>query len=108
VDEDLAFHRSIAESTGNSVMVSTVRYLGEVLRSGIRVTRANEARSSDFLEAVRQEHHSILAAIEARDAEAARDAALLHLKHAASRLHEADEGFWTETDNLEVDLDAAP
>lgn len=29
-DEDLAFHRSIAESTGNAVMVSTVRYLGEV------------------------------------------------------------------------------
>ncbi|MEU2165885.1 FCD domain-containing protein [Streptomyces sp. NPDC019208] len=38
VDEDLAFHRSIAESTGNAVMVSTVRYLGEVLRGGIRVT----------------------------------------------------------------------
>ncbi|MFC4612708.1 FadR/GntR family transcriptional regulator [Streptomyces maoxianensis] len=111
-DEDLAFHWSIAESTGNAVMVSTVRYLGEVLRSGIRVTRANEARRGDFFEAVRQEHHAILAAIEVGDAEAARTAARLHLKHAASRLQDADDGFWTETEDIAVDiavdLDAAP
>jgi GntR family transcriptional repressor for pyruvate dehydrogenase complex len=108
VDEDLAFHQSVAESTGNAVMVSTVRYLGEVLRSGIRVTRANEARRNDFIEAVRNEHHAILAAIESGDARAARTAARRHMKHAASRLQDADEGFWTDTDALEVDLDAAP
>ncbi|GAA4325344.1 FCD domain-containing protein [Streptomyces venetus] len=108
VDEDLAFHRSIAESTGNTVMVSTLRYLGEVLRGGIRVTRANEARRNDFLEAVREEHHAILAAVEARDAEAARRAARLHMDHAAARLQDADDGFWTEAEDLEVDLDAAP
>ncbi|MGW8888870.1 FadR/GntR family transcriptional regulator [Streptomyces sp. NPDC055749] len=108
VDEDLAFHRSIAESTGNAVMVSTVRYLGEVLRSGIRVTRANEARRDDFIEAVRQEHHAILVAIEAGDSRTARAAVRRHMKHAARRLQEADERFWTETDDLEVDLDAAP
>ncbi|MGW6060510.1 FadR/GntR family transcriptional regulator [Streptomyces sp. NPDC055189] len=105
VDEDLAFHQSIAESTGNAVMVSTVRYLGEVMRSGIRVTRANEARRDDFIEAVRVEHHAILAAIEAGDAGAARSAVRRHMKHAASRLQDADEGFWTEADDLEVDLD---
>ncbi|GHE69565.1 FadR/GntR family transcriptional regulator [Streptomyces capitiformicae] len=108
VDEDLAFHRSIAESTGNAVMVSTVRYLGEVLRSGIRVTRANEARRADFIEAVRQEHHAILAAIEARDAKAARSAARSHMKHAASRLQDADPVFWTETEAVDVDLDTTP
>lgn len=108
VDEDLAFHRSLAESTGNAVMVSTVRYLGEVLRSGIRITRANEARRDDFFEAVRVEHHAILAAIESGDARAARTAARRHLRHAASRLQDADAGFWTETDSLEVDLDTAP
>ncbi|MET9760750.1 FadR/GntR family transcriptional regulator [Streptomyces sp. NPDC006372] len=108
VDEDLAFHRSIAESTGNTVMVSTLRYLGEVLRSGIRVTRANEARRNDFIEAVREEHHAILAAIEARDADAARAAARRHMNHAAARLQDADDGFWTEAEDLEVDLDAAP
>ncbi|MFJ9411491.1 FadR/GntR family transcriptional regulator [Streptomyces sp. NPDC101393] len=108
VDEDLAFHQSIAESTGNAVMVSTVRYLGEVLRSGIRVTRANEARRNDFIEAVRVEHHAILAAIESGDAQAAGTAVRRHMKHAASRLQDADEGFWTDTDDLQVDLDTAP
>ncbi|CAM5299639.1 FadR/GntR family transcriptional regulator [Streptomyces purpurascens] len=108
VDEDLAFHRSIAESTGNTVLVSTLRYLGDVSRSGIRVTRANEARRNDFIEAVRAEHHAILAAIEARDAEAARTAARLHMNHAAARLQDADDGFWTDAEEIEVDLDGAP
>ncbi|WP_328347434.1 FadR family transcriptional regulator [Streptomyces violaceus] len=108
VDEDLAFHRSIAESTGNTVMVSTLRYLGDVSRSGIRVTRANEARRNDFIEAVRAEHHAILAAIEARDAEAARMAARLHMNHAAARLQDADGRFWTDAEDIEVDLDGAP
>ncbi|MDQ0753330.1 GntR family transcriptional repressor for pyruvate dehydrogenase complex [Streptomyces africanus] len=108
VDEDLAFHRSIAESTGNAVMVSTVRYLGDVSRSGIRVTRANEARRNDFIEAVRDEHHAILAAIEAGDPEAARAAARRHMKHAAGRLQDADDSFWTQTEELAVDLGTAP
>ncbi|UUN29982.1 FadR/GntR family transcriptional regulator [Streptomyces sp. FIT100] len=108
VDEDLAFHRSIAESTGNTVLVATVRYLGEVLRSGIRVTRANEARRGDFIEAVRQEHHAILAAIETGDAVAARTAARRHMHHAAARLQDADEGFWTEAEELEVELNVDP
>ncbi len=108
VDEDLAFHRSIAESTGNTVLVSTLRYLGDVSRSGIRVTRANEARRNDFIEAVRAEHHAILVAIEARDAEAARMAARLHMNHAAARLQDADDRFWTDAEDIEVDLDAAP
>jgi GntR family transcriptional repressor for pyruvate dehydrogenase complex len=108
VDEDLAFHRSIAESTGNAVMVSTVRYLGDVSRSGIRVTRANEARRNDFIEAVRDEHHAILAAIEAGDPEAARAAARRHMKHAAGRLQDADDSFWTETEDLAVDLGTNP
>ncbi|MFF7795717.1 FCD domain-containing protein [Streptomyces sp. NPDC007991] len=108
VDEDLAFHRSIAESTGNAVMVSTVRYLGDVSRGGIRVTRANEARRNDFIEAVRDEHHAILAAIEAGDPEAARAAARRHMQHAAGRLQDADDSFWTETEDLAVDLGTAP
>src|SRR5437016_3546422 len=59
VEEALAFHRTIAEASGNPVMGATVRYLGEVLRAGIRVTRANEARRTDFIEEVRTEHARI-------------------------------------------------
>ncbi|MEV6105108.1 FadR/GntR family transcriptional regulator [Streptomyces sp. NPDC051940] len=108
VAEDLAFHRSIAESTGNAIMVSTVRYLGEVSHAGIRITRANEARRGDFFEAVREEHHAILAAIEQRDPKAARAAARRHMEHAAARLLEAGPEFWDSAENLDVDLDTAP
>ncbi|MET9743947.1 FadR/GntR family transcriptional regulator [Streptomyces sp. NPDC006422] len=104
-DEDLAFHRSIAESTGNPVLVSTVHYLGEVSRGGIRVTRANEARRDDFFEAVRQEHQAILTAIESADPKAARTAARRHMKQAAIRLRKADPEFWDEAESLTVDVD---
>ncbi|MET4641137.1 hypothetical protein ABID95_000858 [Streptomyces atratus] len=30
------------------------------------------------------------------------------MQHAASRLQDADDGFWTETEDLDVDLDAGP
>jgi GntR family transcriptional repressor for pyruvate dehydrogenase complex len=97
VDEDLAFHRVIADASGNPVMAATVRYLGDVLRTGIQVTRANEARRDDFIEQVRTEHGAIVDAIEAGDRKAARDAARRHMRHAARRLQDADEGFWAET-----------
>jgi GntR family transcriptional repressor for pyruvate dehydrogenase complex len=103
-DEDLGFHRSIAESTGNAVLVATARYLGEVARSGIRVTRANEARRGDFADAVRKEHHAILVAIESGDARRARSAARRHLKQAADRLRDAGPGFWSATGEVPVDL----
>ncbi|WP_084704527.1 FadR/GntR family transcriptional regulator [Phaeacidiphilus oryzae] len=106
-DEDLAFHRSIAESTGNAVLVATARYLGEVSRRGIRVTRANEARRGDFAEAVRREHQAIVEAVEARDARRARSAARRHLKRAASRLQDADPAFWDTTGTVPVDPESA-
>lgn len=96
VDEDLAFHRSVAESTGNPYLVATLGYLGEVMRSGIRITRANEARRDDFIHQVRSEHHVLVDAIEAGDATRAEAAARTHMRHAADRLQDADERFWNE------------
>lgn len=105
VDEDLAFHRAIAESSHNAVMVATVRYLGRVLRDGIRVTRANEARRTEFAEQVRTEHNTIVDAIEAGDAARARSAARAHMKRAAVRLTAADESFWGEITDVDTSLD---
>lgn len=104
VDEDLAFHRAIAESTHNPVMVATVRYLGRVLRDGIRVTRANEARHAPLGEEVRAEHLAIVEAITARDAKTARAAARRHMKQAARRLVDADAAFWDEAPDVDVEL----
>jgi GntR family transcriptional regulator, transcriptional repressor for pyruvate dehydrogenase complex len=97
VDADLAFHQSVVDSTGNPVLAETLRYIGSLMRSGMRVTRANEARRADFTAHVRREHDLMLEAIEGGDAEAARAAARQHMEHAAERLQQADDRFWTES-----------
>ena len=86
VAEDLAFHRAIAQATGNPQFQSLLGFLEQYLREAMRVTRGNEARRHDFAEAVRAEHHALVDAIAAGDAAAARRAAVRHMQRAASRL----------------------
>ena len=86
VQEDLAFHRAIGEATGNPQFALLLGFLEQYLREGMRITRGNEARRADFMEAVRKEHRSIVDAIAAGDARAARRAATRHLVHGARRL----------------------
>jgi GntR family transcriptional repressor for pyruvate dehydrogenase complex len=52
------------------------------------VTRGNEARRLDFMDAVRLEHLAIVEAIAARDPVAARHRAREHLAHGERRLVE--------------------
>lgn len=96
VDEDVRFHRAIAEATANPFLMGTLDYLARFQRGSTRVTRANEARRGDFAAAVRAEHHAILAAIAAGDPEAAREAARAHLRNAARRIEQADPAFWQQ------------
>lgn len=103
VEEDLALHRAIADASGNPVLGATVRYLGEVLRTGIRVTRANEARRDDFIQEVRDEHAAIVAAICSSNRKAARAAAREHMRQAARRLQDADDRFWAQTSDVTVE-----
>ena len=86
VAEDLAFHRAIGEATGNPQFSKLLGFLEQYLRDGISITRGNEARRADFIEASRKEHRGIFEAIAARDARAARRAATKHLVHSARRL----------------------
>lgn len=86
VAEDLAFHRAVAEATGNPQFKLLLGFLEQYLREGMRITRGNEARSADFMQAVRKEHRSIVDAIAAGDPRAARRAAISHLVHGARRL----------------------
>ena len=96
VAEDLAFHRALAEATGNPQFTRLMAFLEQYLHDAMRVTRANEARRSDFAAQVRHEHDQIARAIEAGDAEAARRAATLHMVNAAARLVAADAPLRTE------------
>ena len=89
VAEDVAFHREIANATGNPYFLKTLTFLNQYLEAGTLVTRGNEALREDFMRQVREEHAAIVEAIRARDAAAAREAAQTHLINAARRLAEA-------------------
>jgi GntR family transcriptional repressor for pyruvate dehydrogenase complex len=86
VAEDLEFHRSIARAAGNPQFGRLIGFLEQYLREAMRVTRGNEARRQDFMDAVRREHRAILDAIASGDARAARRAATRHLEHSQRRL----------------------
>jgi GntR family transcriptional repressor for pyruvate dehydrogenase complex len=88
VAEDLAFHRALGEATGNPQFAFLLRFLEQYLREAMRVTRGNEARRQDFMDAVRSEHRAIVDAIAARDAPEARRCATEHLLRGAKRLEE--------------------
>jgi GntR family transcriptional regulator, transcriptional repressor for pyruvate dehydrogenase complex len=86
VDEDMAFHRCIAEATGNPQFTRLLAFLEQYLRDAMRVTKGNEARREDFMQQVRAEHRAIVAAIEAHDVPAARHCAVDHLQRGQWRL----------------------
>ena len=88
VAEDLAFHRTIGEATGNPQFTLLLGFLEQYLREGMRITRGNEARRLDFMQAVRLEHRAIADAIAARDPALARRRAREHMAHSERRLIE--------------------
>jgi GntR family transcriptional repressor for pyruvate dehydrogenase complex len=96
VSEDVQFHRAIADASGNPFLIQTLEYLGQFLHGATQVTRANEARRLDFAEQVRGEHAAIVQALEAGDAEAARQAAAGHMGNAIRRIRSADPAFWQQ------------
>jgi GntR family transcriptional regulator, transcriptional repressor for pyruvate dehydrogenase complex len=111
VVEDVAFHAAIAQATGNPFLLATLAYLNQFLIDATRVTRANEAMRTDLADEVRDEHAALVAAIEAGDVSAARQAGTAHMVNAAQRIGRADATFWrsqglTLADRLRAELGA--
>ncbi len=90
VEEDLAFHRSIAQATGNPQFERLLTFLEQYQRDAMRITRANESMHGDFMKAVRREHEAIASAVIAGNAVAARRAAVRHMEMASVRIEQAD------------------
>jgi len=86
VNEDLAFHRAVADASGNPQFSRLLGFLEQYLREAIRVTRGNEARYVEFSDQVRDEHRALVDAIAEGDSEQARRLAAAHMEHAARRL----------------------
>jgi DNA-binding FadR family transcriptional regulator len=76
VDADLAFHRALAEATGNPLWAALLNSLNDLLR---RYREAGFTGKDGVLFAARQ-HQKILDAVKSRDAQAAHDAMESHLK----------------------------
>ncbi len=89
VDQDLAFHRAIAEAANNTHFTAVLDFYNRFLHQAIRVTRTNESLRETFMQQVVAEHQAMLDAIAAGDADAAARAAAIHLEHAEMRLRQA-------------------
>lgn len=83
---DIAFHRSIAEATGNPHFLALIEFLFTFLKTATQVTRSYESTKKALSQEVKKEHAAILKAIAGRDAEAARQAARRHMEGASRRL----------------------
>ncbi|OZI29016.1 GntR family transcriptional regulator [Bordetella genomosp. 1] len=92
VEHDLAFHRAIAQATHNASYRQLLQYLNLQLRQAVHTARSNTQRQPGLAARVHQEHEAVLAAIEAGDADAARQAVRQHLRNAAARLQLAPAG----------------
>jgi len=87
VDEDLEFHRAIAEATGNREFPRFLQFIGRHLIPRRTVSGLTERMggSRAYLGLIQEEHRRIYEAIDARDARAAREAMRRHLTRSLER-----------------------
>ncbi|ONG51799.1 hypothetical protein BKE38_15650 [Pseudoroseomonas deserti] len=83
VEEDLDFHRGIAEAANNELFVKFVTFLGHHIRDSVLASRP-EGSQWEAAE-VLSEHAAILAAIRAGDVAAAQAAAAAHMGNCLAR-----------------------
>jgi GntR family transcriptional regulator, transcriptional repressor for pyruvate dehydrogenase complex len=87
VDEDLAFHRAIAEATGNDEFPRFLQFIGRHLIPRRTVGGLPERMGGEraYLALIQEEHRRIYHAIESRDARGAREAMRRHLTRSLER-----------------------
>src|SRR5204863_10044232 len=87
VDEDLAFHRAIAEATGNPEFARFLQFIGRHLIPRRTVSGLPERMGGQraYLALIQEEHRRIADAIAAGDPKAARDAMRRHLTRSLDR-----------------------
>jgi GntR family transcriptional repressor for pyruvate dehydrogenase complex len=88
VQADRAFHAAIMQATHNLYYRAFTTYLGQLMqpRQSVRAMAVPPAERAIYLRRVQDEHARIRDAIAARNADAARQAALEHLRNSRSRI----------------------
>jgi GntR family transcriptional regulator, transcriptional repressor for pyruvate dehydrogenase complex len=90
VEEDIAFHRSVAEATGNRFFVATLAALHAQIASGITLNRnLSLIQPRDRILRGQGEHRRVVEAIASRDEAGARAAMRLHIENARKRVFDA-------------------
>jgi DNA-binding FadR family transcriptional regulator len=87
VDEDLEFHRAIAEATGNPEFPRFLQFIGRHLIPRRTVSGLPERMGGEraYLALIQEEHRRIYQAIESADAKGAREAMRRHLTRSLER-----------------------
>jgi GntR family L-lactate dehydrogenase operon transcriptional regulator len=84
---DVRFHLAIAEASHNLVLLQAMRGLFDLLQSSVMQSRQKMYAEPDILEQLSAQHLTIYRTIAAGEADAAREATLLHLEFVARTLH---------------------
>ena len=94
VAEDFAFHRAIAEATGNRQFPGFLAYLGShvIPRQSVRLSIDTPAERRAYLERIQAEHSRIVTAIAAGDPAEARRAMRDHLTRSLERYRTLAKG----------------
>jgi DNA-binding FadR family transcriptional regulator len=94
VAEDFAFHRAIAEATGNAQFPRFLVFLGShvIPRQSVRLSVDTPAERRAYLERIQQEHGRIVAGIAGGDPTEARRAMRDHLSRSLERYRKLAEG----------------
>jgi GntR family transcriptional regulator, transcriptional repressor for pyruvate dehydrogenase complex len=89
VEEDLLFHRTIAEASGNRFFVETLTSLREQIAIGVNLNRnLSLIQPRGRILRGQQEHRRVFEAIEAQDEDGARRAMRTHVENARKRIFE--------------------
>ncbi len=86
VEQDFAFHRAIAQATGNPKFLQFLNYLGHFIipRQTVSLT-SDAARRRAYLRVIQKEHGAILAAVKGGQVAQARAAMRRHLSNSRNR-----------------------
>ena len=87
VQADFAFHRAIAAATRSPPFGAFLDYLGQFIipRQSLHMEERSAPAQAAYLQRVQSEHRALLAAVEARDEAAAREAMGVHLRNSQTR-----------------------
>jgi DNA-binding FadR family transcriptional regulator len=93
IDQDFAFHRSIAEATGNGQFLRFLDFIGRFIipRQTIRAEVGTTDSRRAYLERLQREHRDIFHAIRAREVAKARAAMRRHLLNSRKRYRQIAE-----------------